>query len=135
MHKILGIGNNVLPRKPLGRTGIIIKKNTRSKWMLGFGRLVLENRRCRSIEDQLTRNMGFKSSTVENLLIGTCLETSIHAVCVADEWPEAAWEPPCGKTGSYAGERDANFSLNDTVGLWSARWWMTSDQAVIVTNP
>ena len=134
-HKILEIGDNVLPRKLLGGTGIIIEKNTRSKWMLVFGRLVLENRGCRSIEDQLTRNMGFKRSTIENLLIGTCFETAIHAVRVADEWPEAAWEPPCGKTGSYAGERYTNLSLNDTVGLWSARWWMTSDQAVIVTNP
>ena len=53
---------------------------------------------------------------------------------MSDEWPETAWEPPCGKTGSYAGERDANFSLNDTVGLRSTRRWMTSDQVVIVTH-
>ena len=54
---------------------------------------------------------------------------------MTDEWPETAWEPPCGKTGSYARERDSDFSLNDTVGLWSARWWMASDQVVIVTDP
>ena len=135
MHKIFEIGDNVLSREFLGRTGIIVEKDTRSKWMLGFGRLVLEYRRCRSIEDQLTRHVGCESSTIEHLLIGTCFETPIHAVRVADEWPEAAWEPPCSKTGSYAGERYTNLSLNDTVGLWSARRWMTSDQAVIVTDP
>ena len=127
MHKILEIGDNVLPREFLGWTGIIIEENARSKWMFSFGRLVFEYRRCRSIEDQLTRYVGFESSTIEHLLVRTCFETSVHAVSVAGEGPEAAWEPPCGKTGSYAGERDANFSLNDTVGLGSTRRWMTSD--------
>ena len=69
VHEILEIGNDVLPCESLGWTGIVIEENARSQWMFGLGRLVFEYRRCWSVKDQLTRDMGFECRTIEHLLV------------------------------------------------------------------